>query len=108
MTNQDLYRCAEKLVNKCAIPPHLRGRTYLTDAIVIKSENRTAKLIDIYNAIALKHNSTHRAVTRNITYAISQSEHIGGFLKIDSRGVFNGSVIAALSIKLKDLFHLDP
>lgn len=107
MTNQDLYRYAEKLVNKCAVPPHLSGHTYLTDAIVIKSKNRTAKLIDIYSAIALKHNSTHRAVTRNITYAISQSEHIGGFLKLDSRGIFNGSVIAKLVIMLKDIFHLD-
>ena len=107
MTNQDLYKYAERLVNKCAIPPHLNGYTYLTDAIVIKSENRMAKLTDVYSAIAIKYDSTHRAVTRSITYAISQSEYIAVYLKLDSHGLFNGSVIAKLVIKLKEFFHLD-
>ena len=101
--DQNLYKYATELVSDCAIPPHLSGFTFLSEAIIIKSENYAVKLKDIYKSIAQNHHSTHRAITRNITYAISQSEHIRDYLSVGANDLFNGKVIAMLALKLKSI-----
>lgn len=102
MKNQTLYNLAAKLVTDCSIPPHLSGFTFLLEAIVMKSENYSVKLIDIYACLAQNHRCTDRAITRSITYAISQSEHIRDYLMLGKNDlVFNGKVIAMLALKLK-------
>lgn len=100
MMNQTLYRHAIELVSECSVPPHLSGFTFLLEAVIMKSENYSIKLIDIYKSIAQKHHCTHRAITRNITYAISQSNHIREYLSVGKNDLFNGKVIAMLALKL--------
>lgn len=106
--NKDLYQHAVELVSNCSIPPHLSGFTFLSEAVVIKRENYVIKLKDLYKNIAQNHNSTHRAVDRDISYAISQSEHIRDYLSIGKNGyLFNGKVIAMLALKLKSICQDD-
>lgn len=101
--NQTLYSHAVKLVSDCSVPPHLSGFTFLSEAVIMKSENYSIKLTDIYKSIAKNHRCTHRAITRSITYAISQSEHIRDYLALDKNNLFNGKVIAMLALKLKTI-----
>lgn len=101
MTNYNLHSHAVQLVSDSSIPPHLSGFTFLSEAVIMKSENYTIKLIDIYKSIAQNHHCTHRAITRSISYAISQSEHIREFLSVGKNDLFNGKVIAMLALKLK-------
>ena len=103
MMNEILYNRAVKLVSDCAIPPHLSGFTFLSEAAVIRSENSIAKLSYIYSTIASNHNNTQRAITRSIKYAISQSDSIGNILSINKNYLFNGRVIAALALRLKSI-----
>lgn len=103
MMNQTLYSHAVKLVSDCSIPPHLSGFTFLLEATIMKSENYSIKLTDIYKSIAQNHRCTHRAITRSISYAISQSEHIRDYLALGKNDVFNGKVIAILALKLKSI-----
>lgn len=105
--NQSLYKHAMKLVSDCSIPPHLSGFTFLLEAVIIKSENYTMKLIDIYKNIAQNHHSTHRAITRSISYAIAQSDNIRDYLSIGTAAMFNGKVIALLALKLKTMYQDD-
>lgn len=105
--NQSLYHHAIKLIFDCSIPPHLSGFTFLLEAVIMKSENYTIKLIDIYKNIAQKHRSTHRAITRSIAYAISQSDRIRDYLSIGKTPMFNGKVIALLALKLKTICRED-
>ena len=106
--NQTLYGHAEKLVSDSSVPPHLSGFTFLVEAVVMKSENYTIKLIDIYNGIAQKHRCTPRAITRSISYAISQSEHIRDYLALSKNDLlFNGKVIAILALKLKSICQIN-
>ncbi|MDE5593847.1 MAG: sporulation initiation factor Spo0A C-terminal domain-containing protein [Clostridiales bacterium] len=100
MMNQTLYKRAIKLVSDCSVPPHLSGFIFLSEAVIIKSENYTIKLIDVYKRIAQNHHCTHRAITRSIAYAISQSNHIRDYLSIEKNELFNGRVIAMLALKL--------
>lgn len=100
MMNRNLYQHAIKLVSDCSVPPHLSGFTFLLEAVIMKSENYTIKLIDIYKSIAKNHHCTHRAITRSIAYAISQSRHIRDYLSIGTTDLFNGKVIAMLALKL--------
>lgn len=99
--NPILYKTALKLVNDCSIPPHLSGFTFLSEAVVIKSENPTIKLKDLYCRIAENHHSTQRAITRGIAYAISQSDSIRDYLSVGRNDLFNGRVISMLAFKLK-------
>lgn len=99
--NQNKYQFAVELVSNCSVPPHLSGFIFLSEAVVIKSENYTIKLSDIYKSVAKIHRCTHRAITRSIAYAISQSEHIREYLSISKNDLFNGKVIALLALKLK-------
>lgn len=103
MMNHTLYSQAVKLVSACSVPPHLSGFTFLSEAVIMKSENYSIKLIDIYESIARTHRCTHRAITRSISYAISQSEHIRDYLAIGKNDLFNGKVIAILALKLKSI-----
>lgn len=101
MMNHTLYGHAVKLVSACSVPPHLSGFTFLAEAVTMKSENYTIKLTDVYESIAQNHRCTYRAVTRSISYAISQSEHIRDYLTLGKSDLFNGKVIAMLALKLK-------
>ena len=102
MMNQKLYRFAVKLVTACYVPQHLSGFTFLSEAVAIKSENYSNNLTKIYTSIAQNHSCTYRAITRSISYAISQSEHIRKYLMLGENDlVFNGKVIAMLALKLK-------
>lgn len=103
MMNQILYNHAVELISACSIPPHLSGFTFLSEAVVMKSENFTIKLIDIYKNLAQNHHCTHRAITRSISYAISQSEHIRDYLSVGVNDLFNGKVIAMLALKLQSI-----
>lgn len=98
--NDTLYKHAVELVSNCSVPPHLSGFIFLSEAAIIKSQNYTIKLIDIYKRLAQSHNCTHRAITRSITYAISQSAHIREYLSVGKNDLFNGKVIAMLALKL--------
>lgn len=105
MTNPLLLRRAQQLVSDSSVPPHLIGFTFLTEAIIMKSTSYSIKLSDIYKTTALNHNSTPRAVTRDIKYAISQANGISDYLSVRAQDVFNGRVIAELALKLKILSH---
>ena len=105
--NQTLYRHAVKLVSDCSVPPHLSGFTFLLEAAIMKSENFSIKLIDIYESIAQNHHCTHRAITRSIAYAISQAEHISDYLALGKNDLFNGKVIAILALKLKSICQIN-
>lgn len=68
----------------------------------MKSESASIKLKEIYYAIARKYDRKHSAVTRSISYAISQAEHIKEYLSLRKfEATFNGKVIAPLDLKLK-------
>lgn len=101
--NSTALKHATKLVYSCSIPPHLSGFTFLSEAVAIKSENSTIKLKEIYKDIAQNHNCTHRAITRSITYAISQSDTIRDYLAVGKDDLFNGKVIAMLALRLKTI-----
>ncbi|MDE7406490.1 MAG: sporulation initiation factor Spo0A C-terminal domain-containing protein [Clostridiales bacterium] len=104
--NKDLYKRAIELVSDSSVPPHLSGFTFLSEAVAIKSENYIIKLQDLYEKIARNHDCTYRAITRDIAYAISQSEHIRDYLSIGKNGcLFNGRIIAMLALKLKSMHH---
>lgn len=103
MTNQLLLEQAAKLVSDCSVPPHLSGFGFLIEAVVIKSESESIKLLDIYKTVAHKHNRSQRAVTRSISYAISKADDISNYLSVKKAEVFNGRVIATLALKLKTL-----
>ena len=103
---ETLFLHAMKLVSDCSVPPHLSGFTFLLEAAIIKSENYSIKLIDIYKSIAQNHRCTHRAITRSISYAISQSEHIRDYLSLGKNDLFNGKVIAMLALKLKSICQM--
>ena len=107
MTNKVLLEHAEKLVADCSVPPHLSGFTFLTEAIVIKLECESIKLFDIYKTVAQNHNRTQRAVTRSISYALSQAEHISDYLSVKNQDVFNGRLFASLALKLKSMSNSD-
>ena len=103
MTNRSLLEHAEKLVSECSVPPHLSGFAFLTEAVVIKYESDSIKLSDIYKTVARNHDRTQRAVTRSISYALSQADQISDYLAVRDQDVFNGRVIAALALKLKSI-----
>ena len=104
--NQYLYKRAVELVSDSSVPPHLSGFTFLSEAVAIKCENYIIKLQDLYENIARNHNCTYRAITRDISYAISQSDNIRDYLSIGKKGcLFNGRVIAMLALKLKSMHH---
>ncbi len=107
MTNQLLLEHAEKIVSDCSVPPHLSGFAFLTEAIVIKYQSDSISLSDIYRTVALNHNRTQRAVTRSISYALSQAERMSDYLAVDKQEIFNGRVIASLALKLKSLSQSD-
>lgn len=107
MMNQTLYNQAVKLVSDCSVPPHLSGFTLLSEAVIMKSESYSIKLKDIYKNLAQSHRCTHRAITRSISYAISQSEHIRDRLALGKNDLFNGKVIATLALKLKSICQIN-
>lgn len=105
--NQTLYSRAVKLITDCSVPPHLSGFTFLLEAAIMKSENYSIKLIDIYKSIAQNHRCTPRAITRDISYAISKSDHICDYLALSKNDLFNGKVIAILALKLKSICQIN-
>lgn len=108
MTNQPILKHAEKLVADSSVPPHLIGFTFLSEAVVLKTERSIIKLNEIYSTIAQTYNSNLCAVTRSISYAISQSDRIREYLSLSKyETTFNGKIISALALKLKseDLDH---
>lgn len=101
--NANLYRQAVELISDCDIPPHLSGFNFLSEAVAMKSENYSIKLMDIYNILANNHHCTHRAIRRSIAYAISKSEHICDYLSMGLNETFNGRVIATLALRLTSM-----
>lgn len=106
MINQTILKRAEKLVADSSVPPHLIGFTFLSEAVVLKKERSIIKLNEIYSTIAQKYNSNHYAVTRSISYAISQAEHLRKYLSLSKYEItFNGKIISALALRLKSEDH---
>lgn len=106
MTNQSILKCAEKLVADSSVPPHLIGFTFLSEAVVLKKERSIIKLKEIYSTIAQKYSSKGYAVTRSISYAISQADHLREHLSLSKyETAFNGKVISALALKLNSDDH---
>ncbi len=101
MTTQSILKNAEKLVADSSVPPHLTGFTLLSEAVVLKKERSIIKLKEIYGTIAQKYNSNHCAVTRSISYAICQAQHLREYLSLSKyETAFNGKIISALALKL--------
>ncbi len=101
MTKQTILTHVEKLVADSSVPPHLIGFTFLSEAVVLKKERSIIKLKEIYNTIAQKYNSNQCAVTRSISYAISQAEYLRKYLSLSKyETTFNGKIISALALKL--------
>ena len=105
--NPSLYIHAIKLLSDCSIPPQLTGFTFLLEAVIMKSENYTIKLKNIYKNLAQKYCSTHRAVARSISYAITQSDNIRDYLSVGTNDLFNGKIIALLALRLKTMCQDD-
>ncbi len=102
MIQQSIFMHAKKLVADSSVPPHLVGFTFLSEAVVMKTEKESVKLFEIYNTIAQKYNSNHSAVTRSISYAISQADNLREYLALNkNETTFNGRIISTLALRLK-------
>lgn len=99
---------ADNLVLKCGVPPYLYGCAFLTEAIELYAEGKYS-FSAIYRKIAAKKSVTPKSITRDISYAISQSFDIRDKLteimgvNIPRDQIHNSLVISYLAHKLNEL-----
>ena len=106
LDSQTLLAATERLLSDYDIPEHLSGFDYIADAIVMKltHERSVLRLNDIYTYLANKHNKSTGSISRDVNYAIKQSNKLGALLSLSDNQLFSGRVISVLAIRVKSIF----
>lgn len=97
-----------KYLAECDIRPHLKGYSYIRDAILIKAGNpgiQTTGENGLYDRVALEHNSTASRVERAIRHAIevawkSDNNRFKTLLDIHVEKPRNGELISFIADKI--------
>jgi two-component system response regulator (stage 0 sporulation protein A) len=88
------------------VPRNLKGYKYIKEAVAVYKNHSDISMMDLYDEVSKKFNTTDRAIERDIRYAISycwncnQEVMINFFGGIGNRKPTNANFIATICDKI--------
>ncbi len=110
------HSVARSLVLKCGVRPDLIGCTFLISAVELRASGMLS-FSDIYGEIAREFSVSHKSVSRDIAYAVSQADGLCGVLcevldiRLTPNQLYNSLVISYLAVILNvklEMPHTEP